>query len=110
MPSHDGYVSPIENEKELLRLLCANGVSIVDRQTLRRQLTCYCWRDRDHGVLFETIGELLSAAPREILAHLPAALTRRGFPDMSCDWLAAPSELNANEAFALAENMLRASQ
>jgi hypothetical protein len=110
MHSHHTSVSLIENEKQLLRFLCASCENTADHRALCRQLSKYSWRDRDHAILFEAIGELLSAAPREILAHLPAALTRRGFPDMSCDWVAAPAELKADAAFALAEELLRASQ
>jgi hypothetical protein len=110
MHSNDTSVSLIESEKQLLRFLCASDQNVAERQRVCRQLSKYSWRDRDHAILFEAIAELLSAAPREILAHLPAALTRRGFPDMSCDWLTRSAQLNGDEAFALAEELLRASQ
>ncbi|MGB6484006.1 MAG: hypothetical protein WBE86_11025 [Candidatus Acidiferrales bacterium] len=110
MHSSEGSVSPIEAEKQLLRFLCANGEDSAARQKFWQRLSEYSWRDRDHEVLFETIGELLSSAPRQILAQLPAALTRRGFPDISCDFLFTPPQLSAAAALALAEELLRASQ
>ncbi len=110
MHSNEESVSPIETEKQLLRFLCASGEDVTARRGAFHRLSEYSWRDRDHRILFESIGELLSSVPRQILAHLPAALTRRGFPDISCDSVAAPGQLNAAEALALAEEMLRASQ
>ncbi|MFZ0640493.1 MAG: hypothetical protein WA020_10060 [Candidatus Acidiferrales bacterium] len=110
MRSSDNPFSPIETEKQLLRFLCASGEDVPARRRIFHQLSEYSWRDRDHRILFESIGELLSSAPRQILAHLPAALTRRGFPDISCDSLAAPGQLDEATALALAEELLRASQ
>ena len=110
MHSNEEFVSPIETEKQLLRFLCASGEDVTARRRVFDQLNEYSWRDRDHRILFESIGELLSSAPRQILAHLPAALTRRGFPDISCDSVAAPGQLNTAEALALAEELLRASR
>jgi hypothetical protein len=110
MRSDEPSVSRLEDEKQLLRFLCAPGEDVTERRNVCQRVNQYSWRDNDHGVLFETIGELLSAAPHEVLPHLPAALTRRGFPDLACDWLATPTRLNTNQAFALAEELLRASQ
>lgn len=108
MRSTNTSVSLIENEKQLLRFLCARE-NLADRQKLCRQLSKYSWRERDHQILFEAIGELLPTAPRQILEQLPAALTRRGFPDISCDGLAGSSTWDAAAAVALAEELLRAS-
>ncbi|HKF51559.1 MAG TPA: hypothetical protein VKB26_04555 [Candidatus Acidoferrales bacterium] len=110
MHSKDISVSRIENEKHLLRFLCASREEIAQRQKLFQRLTQYSWLANDNQILFEAIGELLATAPQQILSHLPAALTRRGFPDISCDALAEPSTMNAPAAFALAEELLRASQ
>jgi len=110
MHSKDISVSRIENEKQLLRFLCANGGEIAPRRELFQQLRQYSWRDNENQILFEAISELLAATPQGILSHLPAALTRRGFPDISCDALAEPPRINAVAAFALAEELLHASQ
>lgn len=99
----------IESEKQLLRFLCASGGDIAHRRELVQKLRQYSWRDNDHRILFETIGELLARNSQTILDHLPAELTRRGFPDISCDALATPPALDSHAAFALAEQLLRAS-
>lgn len=110
MHSEDTSVSRIDKEKVLLRVLCASNEDIAQRRKLFQKLTQYSWRDNDHRVLFEALGELLTTAPQQILTHLPAALTRLGFPDISCDALANPSDITAAAAFALADELLRASQ
>jgi hypothetical protein len=110
MRSSEESVSPMETEKQLLRFLCASGEDAGARRKLFRRLSEYPWRDRDHEILFGAIGELLSSAPGQILAHLPAALTRRGFPDISWEGLAASPQINEAEALALAEELPGASQ
>ena len=109
MHSKNTFVSRAENEKSLLRFLCANGQAVAQRRQVYQQVAQYSWRTNENQILFEAIGELLTVAPEQILTHLPAALTRRGFPDVSCDELAAPSHLHAAAALKLAEDLLRAS-
>ncbi len=109
MHSKNTFVSRAENEKSLLRFLCANGQTVAQRRQVYRQLAQYSWRTNENQILFEAIGELLAAAPAQILSHLPATLTRRGFPDISCDALAGSCALDAAAAFELAEELLRAS-
>lgn len=103
-------VSCIENEEQLLRFLCAPGHDIEHRREILQTLRQYSWCDNDHRILFEAIRELLARNSQRILEHLPAELTRRGFPDISWDALAAPSALNSAAALALAEKLVRASQ
>lgn len=109
MHPKDTSVSSIEDEKQLLQFLCATSEDIGQRRKLFQRLSQYSWRDNEHQILFEAIGELLATAPQQILAHLPAAVTRHGFPEISCDALAQSSGLNSASAFALAEQ-LHASQ
>lgn len=109
MHPKDTSVSRIEDEKQLLQFLCATSEDIGQRRKLFQRLSQYSWRDNEHQILFEAIGELLATAPQQIVAHLPAAITRRGFPEISCDALAESSGLNSAAAFALAEQ-LHASQ
>lgn len=110
MHSNDNSVSCAETEEQLLRFLCANGESIAQRREVFHRLRQYSWRDNDHRVQFEAIGELLARNSQNIFEHLPAELTRRGFPDISCDALSARSSLDTKAALALAENLVRASQ
>ena len=97
-------------EKQLLRFLCASAEDAMGRHTICDRLNKYPWLDADNQVLFETIRDLLLTVPREILLHLPAALTRRGFPDISCDLLETSMPISVAEAHALAETMMRESQ
>lgn len=110
MHSKNNSVSCAENEKQLLRFLCAGGEDIAQRREILQKLGQYSWCDNDHRILFEAIGELLSRNSLKILEHLPAELTRRGFPDFSCDALSAPALLNVEAALVLAEKLARASQ
>lgn len=110
MHSKNNSVSCAETEEQLLRFLCASGEAIAQRREISHRLRQYSWCDNDHRILFEAIGELLERNPQRIIEHLPAELTRRGFPDISCDALVAPSTLNSEAALALAEKLLRASQ
>jgi hypothetical protein len=103
-------VSMIEDEKRLLRFLCSNAEDLSVRKELLQRLNKYSWRERDHQILFEAVSELLLAAPHQVLEHLPATLTRRGFPDISYSWLAGSPALDAAAVFALAEELLHASQ
>lgn len=110
MHSKNISVPRTENEKQLLCFLCASNEDASQRRELATRMSQYAWRSNDHQILFEAIGELLHTAPQEILHHLPAALTRLGFPDISCGALAQPPCVNSAAAFALAEELLRASQ
>lgn len=73
-------------------------------------LNNYHWAAPDHTILFECICELLARDPRKILEHLPGALTRRGFPEISYDSLGASPQMAMTDAFAHAQELLRASQ
>lgn len=110
MHSKNNSISCADTEAQLLRFLCASGEDIAQRRRVFQRLSQYSWRDNDHRILFEAIGELLARNSQKILEHLPAELTRRGFPDISCYALSAPAELTPDAALALAEKLLRASQ
>lgn len=94
----------------MLRFLCASREDVAQRREVFHKLREYSWTDNDHRIRFEAIGDLLERNPQRIIEHLPAELTRRGFPDISCDALVAPSTLNSEAALALAEKLARASQ
>ncbi|MGC1106399.1 MAG: hypothetical protein WA876_07660 [Candidatus Acidiferrales bacterium] len=98
-----------EAETNLLQLLCDANANANTRGRLLQILASYRWSAPDNSVLFECIRDLFMHDPKQILTHLPAALTRRGFPDISCGALAEPPRVNAAAAFALAEELLRAS-
>lgn len=109
MQLKNNSVSCSENEIQLLRFLCASSEDIAHRRELAQKLRQYSWHGNDHRILFEAIGELLARSSQRVLEHLPAELTRRGFPDISCDPLSAASELTPDAALALAKKLLCAS-
>jgi len=73
-------------------------------------LADYAWLDADNEILFEAIRQLFAQSPRDILAHLPAELTRRGFPDLPWEPLKQHSRLAGVEAVALASELLRSAK
>ena len=95
-----------EMEINLLRFLCDARSEIVARRRVLSLMQNYCWSERDSTVFFESIRLLFERDPKQILAHLPAELTRRGFPDMPCEILAEPTGLNSTSALALAETLV----
>ncbi len=109
MHSNNNSVSCAEAEEQLLQFLCASAEDIAQRRRVLQRLSLHSWPDNDHRILFEAIGDLLSRNSQTILEHLPAELTRRGFPDISYDALSAPPVLNSAAALALAEKLVRAS-
>lgn len=109
MRSKNTFVSRYAIEQELLRFLYASTKHLGERRLVLQRLAPYSWCDNDHRILFEAIRELLARNSQEVLDHLPAELTRRGFPDISCDALAVPSALGSDAALALAEKLIRVS-
>ncbi len=109
MQSRDRVDSPSQIETALLQFLCDAQMDRTARLALLRTLDSYDWSVPDNTIFFECIRELF-ARDAAILEHLPAALTRRGFPDMPCEFLAQPAGLNAVSALALAEKLLHRSK
>jgi hypothetical protein len=93
-------------ETKLLQFLCDARRDLAARRRILGMLGNYSWRTHDNTIFFECIRELFARAAQHIPAHLPAILTRRGFPDMPCELLASPSELTAAAALALTEHLL----
>jgi len=99
-----------EIELRLLQFLADATADDSCRTTLIRTLANYTWLDADNEILFEAIRVLFAQAPRDILNHLPAALTRNGFPDISCEPLRQGSLLAPADAVALAGELLRSAK
>lgn len=106
MHPHEGAVSRAEAETKLLQFLCDAPADLAARHRILGMLGNYLWSTQDNTIFFECIRELFARDPRQILAHLPATVTRRGFPDMPCGLLTAPAELTAAASLALAERLL----
>lgn len=96
-----------ELETNLLRFLCDAQGEIAARRRVLSIIGDYAWSTPDSAIFFECIRELSERSSKNILANLPAQLTRRGFPDMPCEILAAPPTLSSASALALAKKLLR---
>lgn len=102
--------SRADKETRLLQFVCDANEDKSARGNVIRMLADYAWLDADNEILFEAIRRLFAQSPRDILAHLPAELTRRGFPDLPWEPLKQCSRLASAEAVALAGELLRAAK
>ncbi|HKV27960.1 MAG TPA: hypothetical protein VJN90_06780 [Candidatus Acidoferrales bacterium] len=102
--------SRAEREIRLLRFICDATRDKSEREILIRVLADYAWLDADNEILFEAIRGLFSRNTQDILSHLPAELTRRGFPDLPWEPLRQRSTLTAAEARALAGELIQAAK
>ncbi|MGH9732230.1 MAG: hypothetical protein ACRD4A_11045 [Candidatus Acidiferrales bacterium] len=100
--------SRADKETRLLQFICDATEDGPLRGNVVRMLADYAWIDADNEILFEAIRQLFAQSPREILTHLPAELTRRGFPDLPWEPLKQRSRLAGVEPVALAAELLRA--
>jgi hypothetical protein len=73
------------------------------RETARRILAGYCWREPFHQVMFEAL--MSTEDSRVIRELLPARLTRKGFPDFDIDDLFEPSGLSPEQIQQLFERI-----
>ena len=99
--------SRADKETRLLQFICDATEDQPARGNVIRMLADYAWLDPDNEILFEAIRQLFAQSPRDILTHLPAELTRRGFPDLPWEPLKQRSRLLGVEAVALAGELLR---
>lgn len=102
--------SRADKEMQLLQFVCDVSGDPSARESVIRMLADYAWLDADNEILFETIRMLYAQNPRDILSHLPAELTRRGFPDLPWEPLKQRSRPASFEAVALAAELLRAAK
>lgn len=96
-----------ELEANLLRFLCDAQSDVAARRRVLSIVKDHTWNTPDSAVFFECIRDLFERDPKNILANLPAQLTRRGFPDMPYEILAAPAVLNFTSGAAIAETLIR---
>ncbi|MHB8541843.1 MAG: hypothetical protein ACYDCD_13035 [Candidatus Acidiferrales bacterium] len=112
MKETSGNVSASRGDREirLLQFVCDAAGDEPARGAVLRALADYAWFDADNEILFETIRGLFARNPADILSELPAALTRRGFPDLPWEPLSQRSPLLPDEAVALAGELLRSAK
>lgn len=99
--------SRADKETRLLQFVCDANEDEPARGNVIRMLADYAWLDADNEILFEAIRQLFAQGLRDILSHLPAELTRRGFPDLPWEPLRGPSRIESGAALELAESLLR---
>jgi|SRR5579859_611519 len=102
--------SRADKETRLLQFVCDATEDQPARENVIRMLVDYAWLDADNEILFEAIRQLFAQSPREILTHLPAELTRRGFPDLPWEPLNQRARLAGVEAVELAGELLRSAK
>jgi hypothetical protein len=107
MPTIPRRLSRPEVESKLLEYVCDTTADPETRKELLQILLEYTWLDADNEILYESIRLLFDVDPQRILFHLPSVLTRRGFPDISCEPLAGPSMLSSMAAICMAGDLLR---
>ena len=108
MPLNTSSGSRADKETRLHQFVSDAAEDKSLRGNVIRMLANYAWLDADNEILFEAIRQLFAQSPREILTHLPAELTRRGFPDLPWEPLKQRSRPASFEAVALAAELLRA--
>ncbi|MBI1941689.1 MAG: hypothetical protein HYS33_09310 [Acidobacteria bacterium] len=99
------FEEKIKVERLVLRALCTGTPEGSVRETARRLLRDYSWREPVHRVLFEVLNALPSDRPEDIRSLLPSRLTLRGFPDLDCDDLFLPHSLSGKDAMRLMQKL-----
>jgi len=90
--------SLIQMEREVLRALCQGTREGSVRESAKRVLRRYRWRQPMHQVIYEVVVSLPSDAPEAVREHLPSRLTRCGFPDVRWEDFFAPPALSKKAA------------
>jgi hypothetical protein len=68
-------------ERRVLRALCQGTGQGSVKALARSVLAGYRWRDPVHAVVFDLVMSFPVSDAAAVKEHLPARLTRRGFPD-----------------------------
>jgi hypothetical protein len=107
-------------EREVLRALCQDAAAprnadsrLLD--TAARVLSRYRFRDIEHQMVFDILGELRPglkgsdhlAATGPLKEHLLRRLTLLGFPDVNLDAYFAPQDLNPDEVLERMRTLAR---
>jgi hypothetical protein len=101
-------LSIVQIEKRLLRAMCQPGAGANIGKMASGALRTYHWREPVHEVLFEAVSDLGARKPTLLRELLPAALARRGYPDVAYDEFFEPGTLTDEEARELVRRLLDA--
>ncbi len=91
----------VQTERRVLGVLCQGTAEGSARETARRHLRDYRWREPLHQVVFEVLMAMPGDAPALARDQLPARLTRKGFPDVDWEQFFEPHSLSLEEAGTL---------
>jgi hypothetical protein len=91
----------VQTERRVLEVLCQGTAEGSVRETARRHLRDYHWREPLHQVVFEVLMAMPGEAPALVRDQLPARLTRKGFPDVDWEQFFEPHSSSLEEAEAL---------
>ena len=100
--------SIIEAERRVLQAICQGTGEGSVRETAKRVLNGYRWREPSHQVIFEVLLTIPSDVPQVIQEQLPARVTRRGFPDAEWEKIFVPHNLTREKAEGLMRKLTEA--
>ena len=98
MPNPSDNRAIIEAERRLLRALCQAASDESIRETAKKELQDYRWRDPIHQVVFTCLGDLPPDNPMLTREQLPARVARKGFPDVPWEDFFQPLLFSRQEA------------
>lgn len=88
----------IQTERRVLQALCGGTPQGSVREAAGLILKDYRWREPLHQAMFNILVSLQTDIPEVIRDHLPARLTRWGYPDVATDVFFQPHSLSKEEA------------
>lgn len=98
----------VASEELILRALCGGALQHAVRRKAMALLAQYSWQEGEHRVIFEALEKIGSRDPESIRAHLAAAVTRLGFPDVALGSYLAPGKLPGRDWLALVRALVSA--
>jgi hypothetical protein len=96
----------VETERRVLQALCQGTPQGSVRETAKRLLQSYRWRDAVHQVIFEVIVLIPSEDFQVLRDQLPIRVTRRGFPDVPWKEFFNPHTLSKDEVERLIDELV----
>lgn len=100
-------VELVEIERRVLAALCSQTGDHWVRERMRQSLAGHRWHEPVHQIVYEIVMSLPAAGSKAWRQHLPAWLTRRGFPDFDLASLFNAPPLSPREAERLVAQLKR---
>lgn len=105
MPNRSDDRPIIDAERYLLQALCQEASEGSIRETARRVLKDYRWREAIHKIVFDCLIDFPSDVPLAIRDQLPGRVTRKGFPDVPWEEFFQPISISRQEAEDLMQQL-----